>query len=375
MIVTPLKLVRVSTTRSYPLIRPMRVANHKVEEFAAWIRGEGACEKDVTDVLSAMPEHVKPLLQLPEALPPRERVRLVMNNGSKKYSKASLRRQFQLIDDYFSDFPEQDSITLPFTREQVTGTLSRHLPLVECCECLSYLNPKDALTYFDFDTTGSPPCLILSITERLTEENRKDILEARRASPMAYPLPNEGLGLGILGHIFQSHSDTQSLLHFFSCYPSYLLFAVVDYNERVRLLVTNHYNSGEYLPSNEYLLESLSSLICIFVISSFFHSATREDQKKHLGRVLAMMGKVHPLFENEGLDNILPYGIDPVTLQSHFDEDDIDYVEIASTFEVDEQVVRDAIAGIACRKERRPEMVPLNLDDIDLDVLPVSDAN
>lgn len=308
MIVTPLKLIRLPTRTRSARVELQWGHFQQAEDFAAWLHGEDTCATFVGLMLQGIPTDYRKALKLPERPPINERVKVVCKDGELDYSKARLRRHYHFFDDYFSEFPNEESVEVPFDKEVVANVVSCSGVLLESYECLSYFNPKEALTYFQFDTTGSDPDLLSLLVSRLADKDRKNILEARRANGKNYPLPEEGVGIGILGYILEEHNDIASLHHFFSKYPSYLTFA--DSHNRAALLLTAEYNSREYWNEKGSSQQWLSGFFTQVFMSKDFKTATEDVRRGYSKRVLAMLGVRHKTFDNVELDVIPPYHID-----------------------------------------------------------------
>ena len=307
MIVTPLKLIRLPT-RAAPSSLVLHIESiEKAEALASWLQGGQPCPSLINFILATTRLSDLAQLKTPE-LPLRgERLKVICKDGEIDYHKERLRSRYQLIDDYLSDFPNETTIKVPFTVEEMTGMTGLNSTLVESYLCIDYFNPKSVLSYFEYDTTGTPPSIIESLAERLTSADRKDILEARRLGGKQHPLPDEGLGKGILACILEYHMDDQSLLYFFSDYPSYLTFALTDNAKASELLLTADYHRGEYCGNSIALGGQLDFLVVSALASRTMASATRESGQAYCKRLLAMMGVRHKMFENADLDFPLPY--------------------------------------------------------------------
>lgn len=363
MIVTPLKVFRLSSTRLEPVIRDDRLVLSQVEEFIAWYRGEDACHVMVKDVINILEGNMPELRD--RMIKKTETINIICSDGTLLYaSKVMLRRQYHFFDDFFTEFPDEEVVRLPFPSDQITATLAYfpYSELKKCYECLSHFNPKSTLLYFDRATRNTSPDILIHLTNQLTYQERKWILEARRMSKGAKcPLPDEGMGLGILGHVLERYYDSDNIAKVFSDYPSYVTMMTHNSLSILKLLLTCNYDSGEIcdnLKESDYCLV-FSSIACL-CSDQFFRQSPLEDKKKYVRKIMTMMGVRHPLFENEDMEVTLPYYVE---WNDDYDEE-LDEKTVSEVFGVSEEVVIDIVKN----KKKGVKKIPIiDLDTIDFE--------
>ena len=227
-----------------------------------------------------------------------------------------LRRRFQLIDDYLSDFPEAESIELSITRDEALSVLHpnefKRVTIDNWLEVLEYLNPKDPTHYFFRSTIGMPRHLIERYASLIPEEVRWNIIKARRSwNAVNALLPNEGRGMSFLAHIFEVYGDVGNLNLFFSDYPSYLTLTAVNVSSFVsnptialearklatQLLLTTDYSEYDEIENvpNAIYADLITHMLCILSDATDWKAAKR---------FLTMMNTRHSLFGN--LDDYVP---------------------------------------------------------------------
>jgi hypothetical protein len=273
-----------------------------VEEVLAMIRGEEVTVRIVELAIGWIDN--RNLLSLPktkDVLYP-----LVCADGTKitEYTLGTLKRNFQYIDDFLSDFPDAESVIVPYPRDVVLDAISGIVnvsahDIRTCVDCIRYLNPKDNLYYFRFDLEDVEMSVILELYSKLTAENRRDILEARRFSGTDYPLPDEGLGIGIMGAIFEANYTHGPRKLLFADFPSYLALSLSDDTDYLdNLLLTNNFqNQNEFSPfvNTDQISTRISRLLSI---------PRPWPEVQHL---LAMMEVKYSWLGNDKMKVYLPY--------------------------------------------------------------------
>jgi hypothetical protein len=103
---------------------------------------------------------------------------LICADNSARFQVDTLRRRFQLIDDYLEDNPTETSITLPFSRVIMLTCVIIPMShrLIWHYDALCYLNPKSNIYWFRFDLTDFPIEKVLEIASRFTKEEKRNIV-------------------------------------------------------------------------------------------------------------------------------------------------------------------------------------------------------
>lgn len=158
-----------------------------------------------------------------------EPITLICVDGELSYcSLPSLRRRFQLIEDYFTDHPNERSITLSCTKKEMRVCMMEAYccRLAETHNALSYLNPKNNLYALHCDLAGTSISVLQQFTSRLSTEERASLVSY--AEKNGYRLPSEE-GVYILGTLpsVRCRRDVMATLYR-ERYPSFL-FSVLSF--------------------------------------------------------------------------------------------------------------------------------------------------
>jgi hypothetical protein len=275
-----------------------RITSHdQLEEYLAWKRGEDVTLTILTNVLS-----VKEKENLPEvrAL---LKVTSSVDGESTHYVTATLRRAFQAIDDYLSEFPEAEEFTLSCTsrviKMAIEGLYERHL-LVDCIDCIRYLNPKRASYYLLYNPVGTPINDLINISTMLSVRERRDMIMSRTSE---YPLPEGGLTYDILAVVFEQTGAVNETAELFADYPSYLATYYITSGQDDKLdslLLTANFDYDYVNIETQSLQTPLVKSLC--------RSITSQDITwDKLRLALAMLGIRDELFDNMNVASIMPY--------------------------------------------------------------------
>ena len=250
----------------------------------AWLNGKGACRDAVEVGLREGDDYaLEDLIEDREVttppLPEKDPFILTTNDGGEVVaSKASLRRRYQLIDDYLSDFPEETSMAIPYSKEVLEATVSCKGMLCDVYDCLSHLNPFSAMYYLYHDTKGTSAERIIQVARLCTEEEVSSILDSIEENSLQPP--HHGLGVNFLGVVLQAYKDGENAQAIFSAYPSYLTAFYCSVGDKVRfasMILTADYGAKkEYNKSVAVWHHIVDSIISIV----FAQAKTKEEAKR-----------------------------------------------------------------------------------------------
>lgn len=192
-------------------------------EIAAILRGEHGDIDIVARCLGGMKSW--PLVIYNKLAPhwTPQSITLVCSDGELSYcSLPSLRRRFQLIDDYFADHPDEKSIGLNCTKKEMGICM---MEAYFCClsethKALSYLNPKNNMYALHCDLGGTPLHILQQFTSRLTAEERAALVSY--AEKNQYRVPSAE-GVFILGALPSVRGRREAMKTIYrERYPSFL---------------------------------------------------------------------------------------------------------------------------------------------------------
>lgn len=201
-----------------------------IEEYEAYTRGE-----EVNQDLLPRCDDI-----MIRALPIRigEEVALLDDSGDVvlSYTKATLIRQFDLVRNYFEDYPEMKEIRLPYSSQEITDSLypilrddDSTVRLASCFGCVSYLMPTHSDYRLRFSLEGCTIEQLATVGRELDTRTRTEIVHESRV-PM--------LGEGVLA-VTPFVGDGKQLKEILVDYPSYLLrlLSLHDTYEDVREVI------------------------------------------------------------------------------------------------------------------------------------------
>jgi hypothetical protein len=296
----------------YAILQEDKATSHdELEEYLAWKRGEEVTISSLSRILSEEEvEQIKPAKRL---------IRLVssIDEGSSFYVTATLRRRFHAIDDYLSEFPEADNFVLPCTSNTiklaVEGLFSSY-KLVDCIDCIRYLNPKRTSYYLHYNLAESTSSDLLDIASTLSHRERVDIIRANKS----VSFPEEGLSYDILIPFLEADGAIEKIESLFEKYPSYLASYYAKFNLRekfVKLLTTAHFTDLPLSAPKDVTIELIENYIGAAVLPS--QKLTLEEYR----RLYTMAKMEHTMFHRE--ESYLPM---PYSINIHdYTRDDISY--------------------------------------------------
>ena len=349
MIVTPLKIYRLPKVYADQLSDTVTVWDNSetlvLGELVAWLRGEPSSLQEVEAALEMWDE--KEGLTLPP-LPKEDPITILSESGeSVGYSLGALRRRFHFFDDYFSDFPDETSVKIPFPLDVVKDAIKRRpVRFVEtnhCNECLSFLNPKDSLEYVQFTIYGLSLDTIISLASKLSMQNRIDMAEARRWKASVNwlpPLPNEGLVLAEVAYLLEVYHLGEMLVKLFPDHPSYCHFATRGGVEYKILMSADFSRDRSFADVPRIEVERLTLRVANTLIAT--------EDIEMAKRLLAMLGYKDKLFDNEQVEAVMPYRLKPsnnYVAHRYTYVDDI-VTNVSRLFELDPAKVQEKFASV-----------------------------
>lgn len=108
-----------------------------------------------------------------------QKLELIGDDGVTKCAVNTLRKHFQLVDDYLEDNPQETGIKLPFSNELISGCIypTHDCALIDFYEALCHLNPKSNIYCFQFNLKDFPITKVLELASRFTEEEIDNIID------------------------------------------------------------------------------------------------------------------------------------------------------------------------------------------------------
>jgi hypothetical protein len=296
----------VTTLKCYPVKSAsyvLHVSEGTAEETLAYLRGE-----EVTPSLFVHGFFVNEPVFSPFTI-----ISTTRGTELNRYSAGTLRRTFQLFDDYLTEFPEASSIELPYSPDVIDEALSgldyenRTTKLSGCIDCVKYLNPKSSTYFLRFLLQDTPIQQLIEISESLTKQDRIDILYARRRKEIDFPLPDEGVDYCILGAVLEKQNSMDTLKLLFPHSPSYWV-AVACYRSNkilaIQLLIEQDFSQDiEWMQSESKSLNSIQQII-LEGLSGVIDWETNWEGITHL---LSMIG-YHKKFSKNGQPIAAPFG-------------------------------------------------------------------
>lgn len=208
-----------------------RVNHHCVEEIMDFMRGRIKMPiRNILQLLEISSDRADFLVSYEEAIVSERMVTIICTTGTIPYSLDNLRRRFQLVDDYFSEYPDATEINVPYDLGTLMACLRWTLGtlLNRCHPCIAYLNPKSNLYPFYFSPRRAPLALLETLAARLTPEERK-ALEAY-GDRMSVALPKKD-GVCLLAVLEHFRADLDIMRGLFPEYPSYAFCACASYHK------------------------------------------------------------------------------------------------------------------------------------------------
>jgi hypothetical protein len=318
----------ITTLKHYPFggSRSWHTSEGTAEESLAFLRGEEVTPSMVITALELDVSKFSPFTIIPTG----------SGSPSRRYSAGTLRRNFQLFDDFLTEFPEASSIELPYKLETIEKALSglshenRISKLSSCIDCVKYLNPKSSTYFLRFLLQDTPIHQLIEISESLTKQERLDILRSRRRREMDFPLPDEGMDHGILGAVLEEQNSMDTLKLLFPHSPSYWV-AVACYKGHdslvLELLVQQDFSQDtDWIPRRSNVTHSIQRTILNALVGEFNWDPTWEE----LTKILSMIG-YHKQFSEDKLPVPAPFGMETFDrISNHMFENKIHTKRIAA---------------------------------------------
>lgn len=274
-----------------------------IQELQAWYRGEEVTGRMVDDALKGIYEDKR----VPREIEAEVEIACADGVVQASFHLATLRRNFQMIDDYLSDFSEHAVLSLPYSAQEVDECLEMlychdaNVTIASIYSCLSHLNPKDPLFYFRRKSGDLPISILKQITSYLDEETKYNLLSYMRRYPVC-PLSRED---EILLAVLLRAGDREAVVKMTSDYPSYRFVLLEGYYESFE-----SFSSTPFEQQGAHLPYTIIHKIQRCLITHFRSNPFTVEQLKIM---FASLGVRHALLENMDSKTItLPYGIGPL---------------------------------------------------------------
>jgi hypothetical protein len=197
-----------------------------IEEVIACITGDGYDSLSINTALEEFPTFVILRTNFQELHRDSKQIALVCTDKTISYPEATLRRRFQLIDDYLNDNPipdgEEASITLPFSSGEISKIIrpTDQKLLLSDYDTLCYLNPKSNLYFFYYNLTGINLDVLTKLSNNLTVEERANLVQY--GTRRGWKVPSTE-GIYILGLLDSVRNEREFMIEIYEkSYPSYL---------------------------------------------------------------------------------------------------------------------------------------------------------
>lgn len=204
----------------------------------------------------------------------------------------TLARHFHLFRNYFTEYPEEGSITIPtLLCSRVEAVLDVVIegedfayPLADLLYTLQTLDPRNNLSYFLFDLSGMEAKVVSALLSHVTEDERYALLEAHRIN-RGTPLPDHGRGACLLvalerGREYLASLEGASLL---PNHPSWLFMNASRHEDDGRALQVRLIEEGFDKP--EY---------CFYQADDILVALADCLKYCNVGKICSMMGVQHP---------------------------------------------------------------------------------
>lgn len=252
-------------------------------------------------------------------------IELLCVDGEVVLNKEVLMRRFHLIDDYFTDHPQEKSITLPFTTDEVLASVWIRGNLVDCYNCLLHLNPKSNLYPFLFGMVGLPYSIFLSFARSVCEEETKTLLDFAYRTMPNYVVPERRVPYTL--NIFPSVARNRDLMKSIFCgnYPSYLFCTLFNGREFPSSDGLSALQTWDFTVNFDDAAEGLFSWDFSRDEADAWYSAGAVERKIRALILLYNQNSIEGLAKdkNREVPRVLPYGITypaPETTQSRNSE-------------------------------------------------------
>jgi hypothetical protein len=255
-------------------------------------------------------------------------VYVICTDRTMLHPEATLRRRFQLIDDYLNDNPipdgEEASITLPFSYMEVSDAFqsSQFYSLLPSYDALCYLNPKSNLYFFYYDLDGISLDILTKLSNNLTAEERANLVQY--GTRRGWKVPSTE-GIYILGLLDSVRSNIELMREIYEKeYPSYLFCTIyqfripgeqditvsyADLSQAIAMLLTCDFTVDPVVVYDQkHVLDCVTEVIMLGI--------TMCDTPLSDCRILAKMGGISEMGEGIVIPP-LPYDVPPSDSKDH----------------------------------------------------------
>lgn len=285
-----------------------------VEELAACLRGEPYNGTEVGYVLATCGYQNVTMIQSIASRAEDKNFVIRCSDGFITARLSTLRRRFQLIDDYFADTGSR-SITLGYTTNEVRLAIDLHpwYSLVECYECLLHLNPKSNLYFFHYGMDGATMEQISYLAGRITRAERDALVLSSKRGKKGLLLPDDST-ITLLA-IFPSFSRPSTLAPlFYASYPSFYFLVQCRKDYRMashsRTFLT-WLLDADFTEDAHTLCHTPGEVIADLMDSIAWILRDTIVTEKELGYLMAMLGVRHLSLGNTETEVLLPYNLLP----------------------------------------------------------------
>lgn len=221
--------------------------------------------------------------------------------------------EFQFLVDYLEAYPDTEKIELNFSRGVIVAAIygSDHARLDYAYDCVSLLNPNRNTYYLDYDLTGMDAPTMITIAQRFTRDERRELKLAYKCSESTgiLNIPEGGEGYCILAaakSVFRNIPLTQAL--FGEDYPSWVHACMRDIAHKDTV---NHFLTADFSidAMDDNGGEGTGTWVSNFIYSILETQSVTSWEE--VARLLAMMGMRSKALKNEEMIVIAPYGATP----------------------------------------------------------------
>jgi hypothetical protein len=206
---------------------------------------------------------------------------------------AALKRQFQTIDDFSTEYPGQP-MPVKCSKSHIS----------EIIETLSYWGDSWSLSRSDILIMLAPKrntyiCPYVDgfttqqheeLAARLTEAERSDLLEIREAKQLPR-LPERGIGRYIACAWLMNYSDPTKLLRYLPDHPSFAVIHCNSVSQEVINYIYSHKFDKDEGPAPEVLTD-VTEFLCSIITRSHIYTSTKLPEEIRL-HILAILGYIY----------------------------------------------------------------------------------
>jgi hypothetical protein len=162
--------------------------------------------------------------------------RIICNDGAVETEIGTLKHRFQLIEDFCSDNPLEDTITLPFNRVEIKEAIrpGHHSDFKLYQAALHYLNPHSNLYPFYYDLSNCSLSELTELADKLTEGERRNIETC--GTHLGYRTPSRE-GVNILALVPNVKKNITTMSTLFPDKPSFVFCQASPSPKKLQILL------------------------------------------------------------------------------------------------------------------------------------------